>query len=132
PRRVAVRVGQIAYQELVDDIKGRRHFYKQLGREEDATVAERESPEEFFKRLGLPENPNDPRREQRALAPVSGFSLRSGPPPRAGSFLGRSRRGRIAHEIGRGERGYRLSTERSSGACAKKVIASAYSSASRS
>lgn len=63
PRRVAVRVGQIAYQELVDDMAGRRAFYKQLGKEEDDTVAERESPEAFFKRLGLPENPNDPRRQ---------------------------------------------------------------------
>lgn len=63
PRRVAVRVGQIAYQELVDDMAGRRAFYKQLGRAEDDTVAERESPEAFFKRLGLPENPNDPRRQ---------------------------------------------------------------------
>lgn len=62
PRRVAVRVGQIAYQELIDDMEGRRHFYKQLGRELDETVKERESPEEFFKRLGLPENPNDPRK----------------------------------------------------------------------
>lgn len=63
PRRVAVRVGQIAYQELVDDIEGRRHFYKELGREFDATTAKRQAPETFFKELGLPENPNDPRRE---------------------------------------------------------------------
>jgi 4-hydroxy-4-methyl-2-oxoglutarate aldolase len=58
PRRVAVRVGQIAYQELVDDIEGRRDFYKSLGLEMDETVAERERPEAFFRRLGLPENPN--------------------------------------------------------------------------
>lgn len=63
PRRVAVRVGQIAYQELVDDIEGRRHFYQQLGRPFDATTEKREKPESFYKRLGLPENPNDPRRE---------------------------------------------------------------------
>ncbi|MEM9158482.1 MAG: RraA family protein [Verrucomicrobiota bacterium] len=62
PRRVAVRVGQIAYQELIDDMKGRRELYKELGREEDETVAPRETPEVFFKRLGLPKNPNDPRR----------------------------------------------------------------------
>lgn len=62
PRRVAVRVGQIAYQELVDDMAGRRHFYQELGMKIDATVAEREAPAAFFKRLGLPENPNDPRR----------------------------------------------------------------------
>lgn len=62
PRRVAVRVGQIAYQELVDDIAGRRHFYTELGMKPDETVAEREAPAAFFKKLGLPENPNDPRR----------------------------------------------------------------------
>jgi len=62
PRRVAVRVGQIAYQALVDDIAGRRHFYAELGMKEDDTVAEREAPGAFFKKLGLPENPNDPRR----------------------------------------------------------------------
>ena len=60
PRRVAVRVGQIAYQELVDDIQGRRSYYEQLGREIDETVANREAPAEFFKRLGLPEDPNKP------------------------------------------------------------------------
>lgn len=60
PRRVAVRVGQIAYQELVDDIKGRRALYEKLGREIDETVDNREEPAEFFKRLGLPPNPNQP------------------------------------------------------------------------
>lgn len=60
PRRVAVRVGQIAYQELVDDIKGRRHFYEQLGLEFDKTVEIREEPAEFFRRLGLPPDPNQP------------------------------------------------------------------------
>lgn len=60
PRRVAVRVGQIAYQELVDDIVGRREFYQGLGWELDETVRERETPEAFFKRLGLPEDPNQP------------------------------------------------------------------------
>jgi 4-hydroxy-4-methyl-2-oxoglutarate aldolase len=60
PRRVAVRVGQIAYQELVDDIKGRRAYYEELGREIDETVANREESAEFFKRLGLPEDPNKP------------------------------------------------------------------------
>ncbi|EDY82323.1 hypothetical protein VDG1235_1943 [Verrucomicrobiia bacterium DG1235] len=62
PRRVAIRVGQIAYQELVDDMEGRRKFYEELGMEIDETVSGRETPQEFFKRLGLPENPNDPRR----------------------------------------------------------------------
>lgn len=62
PRRVAVRVGQIAYQELIDDMKGRRHFYEELGMEIDETVADRPEPEEFFRSLGLPENPNDPRK----------------------------------------------------------------------
>lgn len=58
PRRVAVRVGQIAYQELVDDMQGRRSLYKNLGLEMDETVAERERPEAFFRRLGLPADPN--------------------------------------------------------------------------
>lgn len=62
PRRVAVRVGQIAYQELADDILGRREFYENLGMDVDETVEYRD-PEEFFRSLGLPENPNDPRRE---------------------------------------------------------------------
>jgi len=60
PRRVAARVGQIAYMELVDDIAGRRQFYDNLGMEHDATVELREEPAKFFKRLGLPENPNQP------------------------------------------------------------------------
>ena len=60
PRRVAVRVGQIAYMELVDDIAGRRYFYEQLGLPFDDTVEIREEPESFFKRLGLPLNPNQP------------------------------------------------------------------------
>ncbi len=60
PRRVAVRVGQIAYQELVDDIAGRRQLYEQLGLEIDDTVRERERPEDFFRRLGLPADPNKP------------------------------------------------------------------------
>jgi 4-hydroxy-4-methyl-2-oxoglutarate aldolase len=59
PRRVAARVGQIAYQELVDDMAGRRELYKQLGRPLDDTVREREEPKAFFRRLGLPENPNE-------------------------------------------------------------------------
>ncbi len=58
PRRVAVRVGQIAYQELVDDIAGRRALYEQLGLEFDDTVRIREAPEVFFRRLGLPADPN--------------------------------------------------------------------------
>ena len=58
PRRVAVRVGQIAYEELVDDMKGRRQWYEELGRPLDETVIIREEPAAFFKRLGLPENPN--------------------------------------------------------------------------
>ncbi|REL24204.1 RraA family protein [Rhodohalobacter sp. SW132] len=61
PRRVAVRVGQIAYQELVDDIEGRRTFYEDLGLPLDDTVRIREEPEEFFERLGLPRDPNHPR-----------------------------------------------------------------------
>lgn len=62
PRHVAVRVGQIAYQELADDILGRRELYEALGRAIDRTV-EYVEPSEFFERLGLPLNPNDPRRE---------------------------------------------------------------------
>jgi len=60
PRRVAVRVGQIAYQELVDDIAGRRELYQELGLPDDDTVRIREEPEEFFERLGLPADPNQP------------------------------------------------------------------------
>jgi 4-hydroxy-4-methyl-2-oxoglutarate aldolase len=60
PRRVAVRVGQIAYQELVDDIAGRRDLYQKLGFPMDETVRERERAQAFFRRLGLPENPNQP------------------------------------------------------------------------
>ncbi|MDZ7720677.1 MAG: RraA family protein [Balneolaceae bacterium] len=58
PRRVAVRVGQIAYQELVADMANRRALYRERGLELDDTVRERESPEEFFRQLGLPEDPN--------------------------------------------------------------------------
>ena len=58
PRRVAVRVGQIAYQELVSDIDNRRALYETLGLEFDDTVRIREEPEEFFERLGLPADPN--------------------------------------------------------------------------
>lgn len=58
PRRVAVRVGQIAYQELVADMANRRAIYESRGLELDDTVRKRESPGEFFRRLGLPENPN--------------------------------------------------------------------------
>ena len=58
PRRVAARVGQIAYQELVDDIAGRRALYQELGLEFDDTVRIRETPEDFFRKLGLPADPN--------------------------------------------------------------------------
>ncbi len=58
PRRVAARVGQIAYMELVDDMKGRRELYEKLGREMDETVEIPEEPAEFFKRHGLPPDPN--------------------------------------------------------------------------
>ncbi len=60
PRRVAVRVGQIAYMELVDDIQGRRELYERLGYEFDETVELREDPAVFFRRLGLPPYPNNP------------------------------------------------------------------------
>ncbi len=60
PRRVAVRVGQIAYQELYDDIEERREFYRELGMPLDDTVRMLESPEEFFEHLGLPTDPNMP------------------------------------------------------------------------
>lgn len=60
PRRVAVRVGQIAYMELVDDIGGRRYFYEQLGLPFDDTTELREDPATFFRRLGLPADPNKP------------------------------------------------------------------------
>jgi 4-hydroxy-4-methyl-2-oxoglutarate aldolase len=58
PRRVAVRVGQIAYMELVDDMKGRKELYEKTGRELDKTVIILEEPAAFFKRLGLPIDPN--------------------------------------------------------------------------
>ena len=58
PRRVAVRVGQIAYQEMVDDIEGRRQLYRELGLTFDDTTELREAPVAFFSRLGLPEDPN--------------------------------------------------------------------------
>ncbi len=58
PRRVAVRVGQIAYQELVADMANRRAIYEERGLELDDTVRPREEPAEFFHRLGLPEDPN--------------------------------------------------------------------------
>ncbi|MEX0895055.1 MAG: hypothetical protein WDZ36_04780, partial [Balneolaceae bacterium] len=61
PRRVAVRVGQIAYQELVADIEGRRALYEELDLPYDETVRIREEPEEFFEQLGLPADPNQPR-----------------------------------------------------------------------
>lgn len=60
PRRVAARVGQIAYQELVTDMAGRRQLYEELELPLDDTVREREAPEEFFERLGLPADPNQP------------------------------------------------------------------------
>ena len=58
PRRVAVRVGQIAYMELVDDMKGRKELYEKTGRKLDETVIVLEEPVAFFKRLGLPADPN--------------------------------------------------------------------------
>ncbi len=58
PRGVAARVGQIAYMELADDIPGRRKFYESLGMEFDESVKNPEEPATFFKRLGLPEDPN--------------------------------------------------------------------------
>jgi 4-hydroxy-4-methyl-2-oxoglutarate aldolase len=61
PRRVAVRVGQIAYQELADDIRERREHYIRLGMPLDATV-EYVEPAAFFQRLGLPLDPNVPPR----------------------------------------------------------------------
>lgn len=64
PRRVAVRVGQIAYQELVADMANRRAIYEERGLELDDTVREREAPEEFFERLGLPVDPNAPSDEE--------------------------------------------------------------------
>jgi 4-hydroxy-4-methyl-2-oxoglutarate aldolase len=60
PRAVAVRVGQIAYLELVDDMVGRRSHYENLGMNVDETVTIREEPVAFFRRLGLPEDPNKP------------------------------------------------------------------------
>ena len=58
PRRVAVRVGQIAYMELVSDMAGRKMGYEETGRKLDASVIIREEPADFFKRLGLPIDPN--------------------------------------------------------------------------
>lgn len=60
PRRVAVRVGQIAYQELYADMANRRALYQDRGIELDDTVRERDAPEVFFERLGLPADPNNP------------------------------------------------------------------------
>lgn len=60
PRRVAVRVGQIAYQELYSDMANRRALYLEKGLELDDTVRERDAPEVFFERLGLPADPNRP------------------------------------------------------------------------
>ncbi len=60
PRRVAVRVGQIAYMELVDDIKGRRELFEKTGRTYDQTVEIPEEPATFFKKHGLPVDPNKP------------------------------------------------------------------------
>ncbi|WP_439487755.1 RraA family protein [Algoriphagus sp.] len=58
PRRAAVRVGQIAYMELADDMKGRKSHYEKLGMELDETVQIKEEPAAFFERLGLPVDPN--------------------------------------------------------------------------
>ena len=63
PRRVAARVGQIAYQELADDIRGRRALYEQLGRPLDSTVQFVE-PRVLFEELGLPLDPNAPGQAQ--------------------------------------------------------------------
>lgn len=60
PRRVAARVGQIAYRELADDMKGRKELFEKLGKKIDQTVEIREEPATFFKRLGLPLDPNKP------------------------------------------------------------------------
>ena len=53
-------MGQIAYQELVADIAGRKRLYERLGFEFDETVRIREEPEVLVKRLGLPPDPNNP------------------------------------------------------------------------
>lgn len=53
-------VGQIAYQELVDDMVSRRNHYEALGRPLDETFIIPEEPETFFKRLGFPPDPNKP------------------------------------------------------------------------
>ena len=58
PRHVAVRVGQIAYIELAGDMAGRKRNYELAGRKLDKTVILTEEPKAFFKRLGLPEDPN--------------------------------------------------------------------------
>lgn len=58
PRSVAVRVGQIAYNELAADMRGRRQLFIKLGMPLNETVELKETPAEFFKRLGLPEDPN--------------------------------------------------------------------------
>lgn len=46
--------------ELVDDIKGRQALYEKIGKKLDETVATREEPATFFKRVGLPAEPNKP------------------------------------------------------------------------
>lgn len=58
PRSVAVRVGQIAYNELVSDMRGRRQLFVKLGIPSNETVELKETAAELFKRLGLPADPN--------------------------------------------------------------------------
>jgi len=58
--RVAVRVGQIAFQELVDDIAGRKAYYEERGMKFDDTANEREDPAVIFEEPGLPTDPIQP------------------------------------------------------------------------
>jgi hypothetical protein len=43
-------------------MKGRKELYQKLGKKLDETVEIREEPAAFFKRLGLPSDPNGPKR----------------------------------------------------------------------
>ena len=65
PRRVAVRVGQIAYQELADDIRGRRELYQRLGRESELDDLVRNSPDRLADRVRRLRRPRLPRRGGR-------------------------------------------------------------------
>jgi 4-hydroxy-4-methyl-2-oxoglutarate aldolase len=65
PRRVAARVGQLAYVELYNDMAKRKRIYQQRGIPLDDTIQVPETPEQFFGRQGLPIDPNKPAARDR-------------------------------------------------------------------